>query len=291
MAIPATGPVPLPLWATGAPPGERAFADQPLEEPYLTPYLLPGDSPRACVIICPGGGYHRRAEHEGAPLARWCNRLGLHAAVLDYRVKARFPASLNDAKRALRLVRQRAGEWRIDPARVGILGFSAGGHLAASASTLFDLGDPAAADPIDRQSSRPDASILCYPVITAFDQRHHGSIEVLLGAEPWDAAARARVSIERQVTAATPPAFIWHTADDGAVPVVNALGYATALAAHQVPFALHVFPHGRHGLGLASEEPTVAAWGPLCARWLAEIGFVGLRGRSEAHPERSRSSS
>ena len=275
MATATNDPFPIPVWPAGAPHGERAYADQPPEEPQLTPYLVPGHQPRACVIVCPGGGYHMRAAHEGAPLARWCNRLGLHSAVLDYRVKARFPASLDDAKRALRLVRHRANEWHIDPARVGILGFSAGGHLAASASTLFDRGDPTAADPIDRQSSRADASILCYPVITAFEQRHHGSIEVLLGAEPWDSAARTTVSLERQVTAATPPAFIWHTSDDGAVPVANALSYATALAAHQVPFALHVFQHGHHGLGLASEEPTVAAWGPLCARWLAEIGFVG----------------
>jgi acetyl esterase/lipase len=265
----------LPLWPAGAPRGERALPDQALEEPRLTPFLLPGERSRGCVIVCPGGGYHFRAEHEGAPLARWCNRLGLHGFVLDYRVKARSPASLHDAQRAIRTVRHRAAEWRVDPARIGILGFSAGGHLAASASTLFDEGQPGATDPIDRHSSRPDASILCYPVITAYAGRHQGSIATLLGEEPWDEAARARVSLERQVGPRTPPAFLWHTSDDGPVPVSNSLGYAGALAAQRIPFALHVFPHGHHGLGLASEEPTVAAWGPLCARWLAEIGFVG----------------
>ena len=267
-------PPSLPLWAAGAPPGERVYPDQPLEEPRLTPYLLPGDRPRGLVIVAPGGGYQMRADYEGAPLARWCNRLGLHAAVLDYRVKARFPASFEDTRRAVRLVRHHAAAWHVDPSRVGILGFSAGGHLAAQVSTDFDRGDAGAVDPVERQSSRPDASILCYAVISAHQPREDSLPGLLLGDPPCDEALHARLSAERKVGPETPPAFIWHTSDDTCVQVAHALTYAGALAAHRRPFALHVFQHGHHGLGLASEEPTVAMWAPLCARWLGEIGFV-----------------
>ena len=258
------------LWPDGAP---GAKGDTPEDKPRLTPYLVPGDGPHGCVVVCPGGGYGGRAPHEGEPIARWLNSVGVSGFVLDYRVSPyRHPIPLNDAKRAIRTVRARASQWRIDPARVGILGFSAGGHLAASAATLFDKGDPGAADPIDRLSSRPDAAILCYPVISFGDFRHHGSMVNLIGENP-EPALRRQLSLENSVTAETPPTFLWHTSDDGGVPVDNSLLFAAALHKHKVPLALHVFPKGPHGMGLATGDPTVRQWTTLCAQWLKDIGF------------------
>ncbi len=264
------------LWPDGA-PGVKG--DTKEDKPRLTPYLAPGDSPAACVVICPGGGYAGRAGHEGEPVARWLNGLGVSAFVLDYRVRPyRHPIPLGDAQRAIRTVRHRAGEWRIDPKRVGILGFSAGGHLAASATTIFDDGKPDAADPIDRQPCRPDAAILCYPVITFGEFRHNGSMVNLLGKDP-DPKLRNEMSLETRVTAKTPPVFLWHTADDGGVPVENSLLFARALRKHKVPFALHVFPRGPHGIGLAqgrraAKAPEARQWPALCAEWLKGIGFA-----------------
>lgn len=259
------------LWPDGAP---GAKGDGPEDKPRLTPYRVPGDGARACVIVCPGGGYGGRAPHEGEPIARWLNSVGVSAFVLDYRVSPyRHPIPLGDAQRAIRTVRAKAAEWRIDPKRVGILGFSAGGHLAGSAATLFDDGQADAADLIDRQSSRPDAAILCYAVLTFGDFRHDGSMRNLLGAEP-DPALREKLSLEKSVTDRTPPTFLWHTSDDGAVPVENALLFAAALRKHKVLFALHVFPHGGHGMGLATGDKTVSQWTALCAEWLQGLGFA-----------------
>jgi acetyl esterase/lipase len=259
---------PIQLWPDGHPAARGEDA------PRLTPFPLGGSAPSAAIVVCPGGGYRRRAAHEGEPIARWLNELGLAAFVLDYRVDPhRHPAPLDDAQRAIRTVRARADGWRVDPGRVGILGFSAGGHLAASAATRWRDGDPAAADPIDRQGSRPDLAILCYPVITFGPHRHAGSMTSLLGDDPPE-EARAALSAERQVGPATPPTFLWHTAEDAAVPVQNSLLFAAALAEHGVPFALHVFPRGRHGLGLAGDDPVVGAWTGLCAAWLRGQGFA-----------------
>lgn len=267
-------PAALPLWPAGAMPVVEAAADAPDELPRLTPFLLPTGKPKACIIVCPGGGYHMRAAHEGAPVSQWLNKLGLASVVLDYRVKHRYPASLQDARRAVQTVRHRASEWNIDPARVGILGFSAGGHLAASAATLFVEGDASANDPIVRQSSRPDAAVLCYAVLSAApDIRHGGSIAMLLGNEPWSETARRQVSLELMVTPRTPPCFLWHTHDDSGVPVANSLRFAEALAAAKVACELHVYPQGRHGLGLAGDEPTVSQWTDQCSRWLADLGW------------------
>ena len=269
---PLSGPDHVPLWPDGAP---EVAGCPPADLPRLLPFPLEdaAHAAAAAVIVCPGGGYGRLAPHEAEPVARWLNALGVAAFVLRYRVAPhRHPLPLGDAQRAIRLVRQRAADWRVDPARVGILGFSAGGHLAASAGTHFDAGDPAAADPVDRQSCRPDLMVLCYPVITLGEHRHHGSMLNLLGADP-PAELRDLLSNERQVSAATPPAFLWHTADDAAVPVENSLLFAAALRRHGVPFALHVFPRGRHGLGLASADPMVGRWTDLCAAWLAGQGF------------------
>ncbi|HYE05307.1 MAG TPA: alpha/beta hydrolase [Planctomycetota bacterium] len=260
----------IPLYAGRAP---GALGDAPEDRPTLTWFPAAGAGPHACVVVCPGGGYAMRADHEGEPIARWLNTLGVAAAVLAYRVAPyRHPVPLWDAQRAIRAVRARAGAWKLDAKRIGILGFSAGGHLAASASTLSTAGDAAATDPVERESSRPDAAILCYPVITFGEHRHDGSLRNLLGQEPDPAMQRA-LSLETRVTAATPPTFLWHTSDEDPVPVFNSLLYATALRTHRVPFALHVFPRGPHGLGLAQGDATVGQWTTLAARWLTEIGF------------------
>jgi len=264
------------LWPGGAP---GAKGDTLEDKPRITAYVPAGDGPFACIVICPGGGYGGRAKHEGEPIARWLNTIGVAGFVLDYRVKPyRHPIPLGDAQRGIRTVRARAAEWKIDPKRVGILGFSAGGHLAASATTIFDDGKPDAADPIDRQSCRPDAAILCYPVITFGDFRHNGSMVNLLGPAPAS-KLRQEMSLETRVTRETPPTFLWHTSDDGAVPVENSLLFAMALRKNKVPFALHVFPRGPHGIGLGdgdrgAKAPEARQWPALCAEWLKNLGFA-----------------
>lgn len=241
------------------------------ENPTLTPFLLPGDLPRAAVVVCPGGGYGMRAEHEGAPIARWLNSLGLHAFVCNYRVApARHPAPLEDALRAIRLVRHLSSEWKVNVKRVGILGFSAGGHLVCSTGNFGDGGDGGSSDPVARQSGRPDAVIACYPVISSGEFAHRGSFNNLVGEDP---IAQKAMSLELTVSPRNPPTFLWSTADDQAVPVENSLLYAAALRKNGVDFALHIYPHGRHGLGLASEDATVSDWADRCAHWLADLGW------------------
>ncbi|HOX08213.1 MAG TPA: alpha/beta hydrolase [Planctomycetota bacterium] len=270
-ATPAPGSEPVLLWPDGAP---GALGDGQEDRPRLVPHLLPGGAPRSAVVVCPGGGYSMRAAHEGDPIAAWLNSLGISALVLHYRVRPyRHPVPLADAQRAIRLVRHRAADWHLDPGRVGILGFSAGGHLACSAATIFDRGRPDAPDPVDRQSSRPDLLVACYPVISFGEHRHDGSMKCLLG-DPPDEELRAFLSLENRVTAETPPAFLWHTAEDQAVPVMNSLLFAGALAEHRVPFALRIFTRGRHGLGLGSAGSEAATWPAQCARWMAEAGFL-----------------
>ncbi|WP_426449324.1 alpha/beta hydrolase [Paenibacillus sp. S-38] len=258
------------LWPEGT-PGARG--EEAEDNPTLVPYLAEGPGVKPAVIVCPGGGYARRADHEGEPVALWLNRLGISAFVVHYRVAPyQHPHPLSDAQRAIRTVRHRAAEWNIDPARVGILGFSAGGHLASSAGTHYDAGNPEAGDPVERQSCRPDLLVLCYPVITFGPYTHEGSKANLLG----EAAPEELVSLmssERQVNENTPPTFLWHTADDGAVPVENALFFASALSRSRVPFELHVYESGRHGLGLAEDHPQANTWTALCGTWLKKQGF------------------
>ena len=268
---PGIMPEAIPLWPEGAPGAhDGSQPDNPRadESPTLTPYLL-DEAERPAVIVCPGGGYGNRAAHEGAPIAERMNAGGFHAFVLAYRVSPfRHPVPHGDALRAIRMVRARAGDWRVRPDAIAILGFSAGGHLAASAATINDGGDPAAADPIDRVSSRPDAAILCYPVISFGAWRHDGSRRNLLGPEVRQPELEQLLSPDRQVTRATPPTFLWHTAEDAGVPVENSLRFASACAKHGVPVELHVYPHGRHGIGLA-EGMHAASWSQLCVDWLA----------------------
>ncbi|MBW5448285.1 alpha/beta hydrolase fold domain-containing protein [Cohnella sp. CFH 77786] len=258
----------IPLWNGEPPYGEGT---EPKQHPTLT--LYPAEGARGLVVVLPGGGYGGLAGHEGGPVAEWLNGIGISAVVLKYRVSPyRHPAPLADASRAIRYARHLAGEWGHSPDKIGILGFSAGGHLAASAGTLFGIGHPESADPVERLDGRPDAMVLCYPVITFGEYRHHGSMMNLLGDDPtpeW----RNQMSIERQVGAATPPAFIWFTDDDQAVPVENGLLMAQALSRHKIPYELHVFEHGRHGLGLCDEDLTARAWTQLCEAWLRKQGF------------------
>ena len=205
------------LWPDGAP---GAVGTEAVDKPKITVYRAPADrATGAAVVVCPGGGYHVvAADHEGKQIAEWLNSLGVSAFVLQYRLGERYrhPAPLQDAQRAIRTVRSRAREWGVDPKRIGILGFSAGGHLASTAATHFDDGRPDAADPVERESSRPDFAVLCYPVISLVDpMAHAGSRRYLLG-DPPDPALVELLSNERQVTARTPPTFLWHTADDSA---------------------------------------------------------------------------
>ena len=261
---------PLRLWPDDAPEiAGAALTDVPL----LTPFLPEGSGPFAGIVVCPGGGYQVRADHEGAPVAEWLVSLGIAAFVVDYRVAPyRHPVPLQDAQRAIRTVRCRAAEWNVDPGRIAILGFSAGGHLAATAGTQWDLGDSTTTDPIRAASSRPDLMVLCYPVISFMLACHRGSLINLLG-EDVTLQQRRALSAELQVTKETPPAFIWHTADDAAVDVDNALVMASALRQHGVDVELHVFPNGEHGLGLAPDHPDIAVWTQLCGSFLRGQGF------------------
>ncbi|MDF2684924.1 MAG: alpha/beta hydrolase [Clostridia bacterium] len=242
------------------------------KEPAITPYLIKSNN-RSCVIVCPGGGYAMKAEHEGAPIAKWLNSAGINAFVLDYRVSPyREPCPLMDAQRAIRYVRHNAEAFGIDKNKIGILGFSAGGHLAASATVHFEKSENPS-DEIDKESSRPDLSILCYPVIsTSKAFAHMGSVYNLLG-ENYSAEKEEYYANEKQVTPETPPVFLWHTANDNGVPVKNSLVFAEALAQNGVPVELHVFPKGAHGLGLAYGQPLVEQWTVLCEKWLSYNGF------------------
>ncbi len=237
------------------------------------------ETPRGAVIVCPGGGYQGLAAHEAEPVADWLNRAGFPAFVLRYRVAPhRHPAPLEDSARAVRLVRHGAAGFGCRPDRIAVLGFSAGGHLVTTLATRFDRGDPNAADPVERHSSRPDAVVAGYAVISMQSFAHEGCRRNLIGEPPAPGMIEA-LSNERHVTAETPPAFLWSTADDPSVPVGHSLLFAQALADRGVPFELHVFPHGPHGLGLADHTSTrgacaeVAQWTELCQRWLARLGF------------------
>jgi acetyl esterase/lipase len=263
------------LWPEGAP---GALGTEAVDRPKITVYRAPAETATgAAVVVCPGGGYRVvAADHEGRQVAEWLNSLGVSAFVLQYRLGPRYhhPAPLQDAQRAIRSVRSRAREWNVDPARVGILGFSAGGHLASSAATHFDDGDPDAGDPIERAGCRPDFAVLCYPVISLTTVAvHSGSRENLLGEEP-DPALLWQMSTELQVTPRTPPTFLFHTDDDPAVPVENALLFFQAMKRAGVPGELHVFAHGRHGVGLASADPALSEWPKLCARWMQGLGLL-----------------
>lgn len=263
------------LWKDKA-PGARGDAKQ--DRPRLHVYhARSGSDRKAAVVVCPGGGYGTLAmQHEGRDIARWLNSLGITAAVLEYRHRRHgygHPHPLLDAQRALRTVRHRAEDWSLDASKIGILGFSAGGHLASSASVHHDGGKADAQDPIDRNGCRPDFAVLCYAVI-AFDKdfTHKGSQRNLLGKSPSPALV-AKMSSERQVKEDTPPTFLWHTSADSGVPPENSIVYYMALRRHRVPCELHIFEKGRHGIGLGKGR-AAEAWPELCRRWLVARGVL-----------------
>lgn len=275
-----TTPITLPLWPDTPP---NALGDGPDDRPTLTLYLPHGHDAQTqpqrpgLVIVLPGGGYHFKAAHEGEPIARWLNDAGIPAAVVQYRVAPyRHPTPSDDARRAIRLARHHAQEWGIDPTHIAILGFSAGGHCAATTATIQQPHCPYRLDDADTLPSRPDALILCYPVITFGPLRHDGSMHCLLDDADGhvDPDLQRQLSLENSVTDANPPTFIWSTFTDQAVPIQNSLMFAAALHDHHVPCELHIFPEGHHGLGLATETPGVRQWTALCADWLARQGFL-----------------
>jgi acetyl esterase/lipase len=268
---------PIVLWPEGA-PGALGKADPDI--PTLTPYWPEASKATgAAIVICPGGGYGGLAPHEGVDYARFLNEQGVAGLVLKYRLGSRgyrHPAMLQDAARAMRTVRARATEWNLDPKRIGIMGSSAGGHLAATLLTHFDAGRSEDLDPIERQSSRPDLGILCYAVITMGEFTHQGSKYNLLGKDPSPDLVRL-LSNELQVTRETPPTFLWHTWEDTAVPVENSLQFADALRRAGVPFDLHIYQKGSHGLGLGSakwDPDHRHPWTSDCVYWLKVQGFV-----------------
>lgn len=259
------------LWPNGAP---GAKGDTDADKPALTIFPVHGDHKVSTgVLVFPGGGYqHLAMDHEGYQIAAWLNSYGIPAFVLRYRLGPEYhhPIEIGDAQRAIRYVRAHAAEMGIDAHRIGVWGFSAGGHLAASTGTHFDNGKPSSSDPIERESSRPDFMILAYPVITMEEPYvHHGSRKALLGDNP-DQALVDLMSNERQVTKDTPPTFLFATSDDPVVPVQNSVQFYLALRAAQVPAEMHIYEHGPHGVGLARNNPDLSSWPVLLAHWLKE---------------------
>lgn len=261
------------LWEGDAP---GSLGKEAVDIPTVTVYSPPADKASgAAVVVCPGGGYGMLADHEGRPVAEWLNSIGIVGIVLKYRLGPKYhhPVMLNDAARAIRFTRAHASEWKIDPHKVGILGFSAGGHLASTAATHFDSGKADATDPIEKESSRPDLAILIYPVVAiATPYGHAGSKRNLLGDNPPQDLVES-LSNERMVTKETPPMFLVHTADDAGVPVENSLLLAESLRKARVPVELHVFEHGPHGFGMGGNDPVLKTWPDLCSKWLKRKGF------------------
>ncbi len=261
-------PTPELLWADGAP---GAMGQDDVDKPSLTAYL-PAQPNGKAVVVCPGGGYGALAmDHEGKQIAQWLNSQGISAFVLKYRLGPKYhhPVELNDAQRAIRTVRANAVKWKVQPDKIGVWGFSAGGHLASSVSTHFDSGDGSSKDAVDRMSSRPDFAVLSYPVVTFTKEEfvHKGSRKNLLGDSP-DAKLVALLSSENQVTSATPPTFLFHTNADTGVPPENSVYYYLALRKAGVPAELHIYEKGPHGVGLAPTDLVLSSWGARLADWL-----------------------
>jgi acetyl esterase/lipase len=272
------------LWAQGAP--DAKGTDPAKDVPTLSVFLPKADvATGSAVVVCPGGGYGGLAlDHEGKQVADWLNSIGVAAFVLKYRLAPAYrePAMLHDVNRAIRVVRAGASKWGVDPNRVALMGFSAGGHLASTGGTHFDAGRADAEDPIDRVSSRPDRLILAYPVIVMTEPyTHGGSARNLLGEKP-SAELVKFYSNDQQVTPSTPPTFLAHTNADAAVQPENSLLFALALRKAGVPLELHIFEKGQHGLGLGTgakqfnigPDPGFQAWPKLCEVWLKGQGFL-----------------
>jgi acetyl esterase/lipase len=266
-----------PLWQGDAPGAKgKDMADIP------GVYIYPAKKPNgAVIVVCPGGGYGGHAmDHEGVQIADWLNEHGVTALVLKYRLGAKYnhPIPLTDAQRAIRYARAKASEWKGDPKRVAILGFSAGGHLASTTGTHFDAGSKDATDPIDRESCRPDFMILMYPVITLTGPyAHNGSRINLLGKSP-DAKLVESLCNDKMVTKDTPPTFLVHTSEDKGVPPENSVIFYQALRKNGVPAEMHIYEKGRHGLGLALKDAdrnlTYASWPNRCIAWMRSHGYL-----------------
>jgi acetyl esterase/lipase len=264
----------MPLWANGAP---GALGPSEEDTPTIAAFIPASNPTKTAVVIAPGGGYqHLSMQREGSDVAAWLNAHGVAAFVLRYRLGPKYhnPIELGDAQRAVRTVRADAAQYGIAPDHIGMWGFSAGGHLTASAGTMFDAGNPVTADPIDRQSSRPDFLILSYPVITMEDPYvHKGSRQYLLGDTPTQADMDA-LSPELHVTAQTPPAFLFSTTDDRTVPIMNSVMFYSALVKAGVPAEIHIFQHGAHGSGLAPTNPQLRPWTDMLIKWMRERGYA-----------------
>jgi len=267
------------LWSDGAP---GALGSDPKDIPTLTVAPLESPVPTGALIICPGGGYGGLAmDHEGTQIMEWARSMGLAAVLCDYRHRGKgygHPAPLQDAQRAVRTVRAHAARWNIDPNKIGIIGFSAGGHLVSSVITQFDAGDASASDPIAQQSSRPDFAILCYPVISMGSSFTHRGSEVNLLGNDASQETLVQFASERNVRADTPPTFLLHTREDKPVPVENSLVFYQAMVAKNVPGELHVYQKGPHGVGLARKIPGTSDWPHACQRWLLELKMVPASG-------------
>lgn len=265
---------PIRLWDGDAP---AALGQRPQDIPTLTPFPAdPAKRNGATMLILPGGGYGSLAEHEGTGYAEFFARHGITAYVLKYRLGSngyRHPTMLNDAARALRLVRTFARRDGLDPARIGVIGSSAGGHLTSTLVTHFDAGKADAVDPVERESSRPDLGILCYPVVSLVEFAHSGSRKNLLGDNPAPELVQ-NLSNELQVTKDTPPCFLWHTVEDKSVPVENSLLFASALRRAGVPFSLHIYEKGAHGLGFGRPEKPAPPWADQLLYWFKERKFT-----------------
>jgi acetyl esterase/lipase len=266
----------IPVWPGGAP---GAVGAEAADRPSLTVYLpAPQQATGTAIVVCPGGGYARQAmDHEGHQVARLLTSRGVAAFILQYRVGPRYhhPAMLQDVLEAIRLVRRRADEFSIRSDRIGVLGFSAGGHLASSAATLFDAPEGRTAATDGSTSARPDFAVLAYPVIVMGDPAttHRGSQENLLGDSASPELFR-RLSTDRQVTARTPPTFLFHTDADTAVPPENSVRFYQALKAAGVPAELHIYEQGAHGVGLAPHDPALRTWPDLLFTWMRGHGFL-----------------
>jgi acetyl esterase/lipase len=279
-ALPATAqsspPETVLLWPSGAP---GALGSAPTDQPRLTLFPaapLAGRETHTAVLVLPGGSYkHLATTYEGADIARWLNNLGVSAFMLEYRLGPRYhyPVELNDAARALRWVRMHAAQYGYDPHRIGIWGFSAGGHLASTLATHFDEGNPSAPEEVDRVSSRPDFAILAYPVIEPLGSASKTSFDNLLGEHP-DSKILAEVLNDQHVSASTPPAFLVHASDDPIVDPENSVLFYTALRKAGVPAELHIYEHGGHGFGLAPYDPVLSSWSARLADWLRVHGFL-----------------
>ena len=273
-------PEAMPLWPEGV-PGLRS--DLPPEvssnggsvgvvtTPTLTPFVLPAaEHPRAAVVVCPGGGYsHLSMEKEGYAIARWLNSMGISAFVLKYRLKEYgYPAPIRDGLQAIRLVRSRADEWHIDPHRIGVIGFSAGGHVAASVATLFDAPESHFETPLSKVDARPDFAMLIYPVITmTAPLAHKGSLTSLLGPSPAPELLE-QLSLETRVTDKTPPTFLVHSSIDPTVPVQNSVQFYLALRKAGVPAEMHIYETGPHGFGLLPGHGPTSDWPKRAEEWL-----------------------